>query len=153
MSPTELRPGTSNRKSAPMMVQCTNRRIAVWLCLATRICVHSRVIVAVASQQSVHYFMTAWIPQTVYCYFWACPFLLFSFFLFYTFQLRYRLSWLISAFERTLKWHVSYRIVWQWRIGHFEKEGGLEGLWVEAPSKVYEWRTRWRLEDRAPRKP
>jgi len=24
--------------------------------------------------------LTAWIPQTVYCYFWACPFLLFSFF-------------------------------------------------------------------------
>jgi len=39
-------------------------------------------------------------------YFWAYPFLLFSFFLFYIFQLsvpRGRLSWLVSAFERTLK--------------------------------------------------
>ena len=29
--------------------------------------------------------LTTWIPQTVYCYLWTCPYLLFSFFLFYTF--------------------------------------------------------------------
>ena len=43
-----------------------------------------------------HFLLQDWLhgfPQTVYCYFWACPFLVF---LFYT-----RL--LMSAFERTLK--------------------------------------------------
>jgi len=59
--------------------------------------------------------LTTWIPRTVYCYFWAYPFLLFSFFLFLHFLWSFpcgRLSELMSAFERTLKSHlVSYRIV------------------------------------------
>ena len=49
-----------------------------------------------------------------YCYCWAYPLSLFSFFLFFTFQLSFpcgRLSWLVSAVERTLK--IASRIVYR----------------------------------------
>jgi len=50
--------------------------------------------------------LTTWISQTVYCYFWAYPFLLFSFSvlgLHFTAVPCGRLSWLMSALENTLK--------------------------------------------------
>jgi len=55
--------------------------------------------------------LTPRIPWTVYWYFWAYPFLLFSFsvFHFLCFWCRAELNWLMSAFERTLK--IVYRIV------------------------------------------
>jgi len=60
--------------------------------------------------------LTIWFPRLFSVTFEHIRFY-FLVFLFYTFQLLFpcgRLSWLVSAFERTLKWHlVSYRIVFR----------------------------------------